>query len=133
MSSESDFDCFASDSQGSEWERQLEERARLAQEKIDEKNAAKDTTAFSNVGMQVLPEAEIPIEEVVEAAKEIVAACPGVVEITGEQVQPFVFGLKKLILVFKIQDEEASTDDIVDALVAHEKISSAEITSFNKA
>ena len=134
MASE-EFNFSESESGGDEWEKQLEERAKAAQARIDARNSSKGKSAApgrSMVVAEIIPPSD-------ETDMEDLAAYVRGLEIEGLQwgevaVKEHAFGLKKIVMACTVVDDLVSMEDVLYDIQENREddVMSYEVVSMNK-
>ena len=85
------------------------------------------------VTLKIMPESpDVNLEELEEKAKKFIAQFAGEGDTRTEQ-QPVAFGLKALQIIFVMDEQIGSTEELEKSIAAIEGISSVEVTDVRRA
>ncbi len=83
------------------------------------------------IKLEVFPEApETDMEKVAEEVVKIIEKNKG--KVVSYKIEPFVFGLKKLIIVFMYPEQEFNEEALIEEIQKVEGVQSAEVTEVTR-
>jgi translation elongation factor aEF-1 beta len=96
--------------------------------------AVRRTMTNAIVTVQIVPEApDTDVQHIVKAAESIIDKHVGKHMQKHIDIQPFVFGLKKIEIQFMISEDKGSPDGIAEEIAEVEGVKGSEITNVTRA